>query len=489
MRQLGAPLSHYALALLVLLLIWVQAAAGPAAAADSGGSGYGVWRLGGQAGSLSVPVAGFPAAAFTTTSQNSTVASGSSIYLNQATPFGAVFGSSRSSGYLLLRTAAAKAPSITTITFAAPAPAGSWGFALGDVDSDHVRVDGVGADGSALSSRQLGWQGGFNSCATSPRPSSCTRPPFTDVPRWDPATRTLIGNVADTTGASGWFRPSADVASLTLTFSVQSGIPAGQLWVAAVSRTISGSVSRVDGVPPPNTTLTLRHADGSPVLTKDGRPLTNVTDDRGAYRFNSVLPGTYRVSMVPPRNFRAVGATELPAKTVRGSVTGVDFKLRLVRQPATPEEVPDLRVADGTAVARVPQIDHKPPVQLEILRPPHHGTVEVTEDGAIAYRPQEHYSGQDSFVYRATNRDGTAVESTVRVTVPAAPTSSPRPAHSAPTKPDRADRGPVRPGVTGQLAATGSNSMLLLGSTAFGLITFGSGTVLAAGRISRRRRR
>jgi len=37
----------------------------------------------------------------------------------------------------------------------------------------------------------------------------------------------------DTDGASGWFRPTTSVKELTIVFAVQSGIPVGQLWIAA----------------------------------------------------------------------------------------------------------------------------------------------------------------------------------------------------------------------------------------------------------------
>ena len=55
----------------------------------------------------------------------------------------------------------------------------------------------------------------------------------TDQPNWDASTGTLRGNVADTDGASGWFRPSASITKLVLTATLNSGIPAFQLWIAA----------------------------------------------------------------------------------------------------------------------------------------------------------------------------------------------------------------------------------------------------------------
>jgi hypothetical protein len=55
----------------------------------------------------------------------------------------------------------------------------------------------------------------------------------TDRPNWDASTGTLRGNVADTDGASGWFRPTASLTKLVLAATLNSGIPAFQLWIAA----------------------------------------------------------------------------------------------------------------------------------------------------------------------------------------------------------------------------------------------------------------
>ncbi|SEM01395.1 hypothetical protein SAMN05414137_116223 [Streptacidiphilus jiangxiensis] len=210
----------------------MMAAAGPAAAASGGD--YGLWALGGGGGSVAFPVRGFPQASFTTTSTSPSTPSGSSTYLNDSTPFGAEFGSSRNHDYLLVRTARGGAPSATTVTFDSPAPAGRWGFALGDIDADRVRIEAVDENGVAVSGSEFGWQGAFNYCASSPRPGSCTRGPFTDEPVWHAGSHTLTGHVVDTDGAAGWFRPTVPIRSITFEFSVQSGIPVGQIWMAAL---------------------------------------------------------------------------------------------------------------------------------------------------------------------------------------------------------------------------------------------------------------
>jgi uncharacterized repeat protein (TIGR01451 family) len=204
----------------------------PAAAAQD--AAYAAWALSGQSGQVTVPVAGFPEGTLASTSTGLRAPSGSSAFLDASTPPGAELGSSRGQGYLSFGTAPGRKPSETTITFSSPTPAAGWGFVLGDVDAERIRVTAEGADGKELAVGVLGWQGAFNYCQAKPRPSACTRPAtFGDKPHWDAGTSTLVGNVADTDGASGWFMPTVAVKSLTFVLSVQSGSPAAQLWVAA----------------------------------------------------------------------------------------------------------------------------------------------------------------------------------------------------------------------------------------------------------------
>ena len=108
-----------------------------------------------------------------------------------------------------------------------------------------VTISAVGPNGP-LTAAQLGFQGAFNYCQSTPVPSSCAAG-STDVPVWNPATSTLIGNVNDTSGAAAWFVPTVPVTSITFVFTVQSGIPIYQVWFAAPTSTISGEV---EGAPP-----------------------------------------------------------------------------------------------------------------------------------------------------------------------------------------------------------------------------------------------
>ncbi|RAG83197.1 hypothetical protein DN069_23465 [Streptacidiphilus pinicola] len=255
----------------------------PAAAAV--GSDYGHWSLSGGGGSITFPVRGFPDASFTTTSASPSTPSGASTYLNDATPFGAEFGSSKNHDYLLMRTARGGAPSVTTVTFDTPAPAGHWGFALGDIDADRVRIHAVDENGAEVSAADLGWQDSFNYCDSTPRPGSCTRGPFTDKPVWHEGRSTLVGHVVDTDGAAGWFKPTVALRSITFEFSVQSGIPVGQIWMAAhpgpepsPSPTLSPSSSTPTSQAPPekvdlpsgSTTAVI------PVPPINGLPVTHV---------------------------------------------------------------------------------------------------------------------------------------------------------------------------------------------------------------------
>ena len=193
---------------------------------------YADWTVSGKSGSLTMPGSGLPDASFDSTSTILRSPSGKSAWLGNQTPFGQEFGSSQGHNYLSFAAAAGKKPSRTKIIFDFPAT-GTWGFALGDIDADRATIIAKDESGNELTGAELGWQGAFNYCENTPRPSACTRRPFTDMPTWHPATRTLSGNTADTDGAAGWFMPTKPVKSLTIDFDVLSGIPVGQLWIAA----------------------------------------------------------------------------------------------------------------------------------------------------------------------------------------------------------------------------------------------------------------
>ena len=257
-------------------------------------------------------------ATYTTDSRGGSVGvvSGASTWLAASTDVGAKYGSSRDQEYLNLRPRAdnATSPSVTTYTFDRPTPSSNWTFVLGDIDADQVRIAALDPQGRALTAAQLGYRGGFNYCA----PGLAGKPSCTgdaaDVPIWDAPTATLTGNAAatDTSGAAAWFEPAAPISTLTFTFTRRAGFPVYQTWFAALTRTISGTVTDTTaGAPSAGTVLRLVGADGS-VLGE----ATTAPD--GTYAFADVLAiDGYRVEITPPAGktsddpARLVDATEV----------------------------------------------------------------------------------------------------------------------------------------------------------------------------------
>ncbi len=229
-----------ATAVVAALVLW---AAPSTAGADT--AAYATWTVGGGAGAftgtMTVGVPGFPAATFSsnaTTASGVGIQSGASTFLSAATPFGAVFGSSLNQPYANIRYATGQGPSTTTFAFAAPTPSAGWGFAVGDVDADTVRISATDAGGNPVPVAALGFEGTFNYAGAA------------DVPNWNPVTGTLVGNVVDTNGASGWFRPTVPLQTLTFTFTVQSGFPIYQLWFAALGSSVTTTTVPPTTAPP-----------------------------------------------------------------------------------------------------------------------------------------------------------------------------------------------------------------------------------------------
>ncbi|MFF1572230.1 collagen binding domain-containing protein [Leifsonia sp. NPDC058292] len=277
-----------------------------------------------------VTVANNPALVADVTSDSRTgqigVISGASTWLAPSTPVGAKYGSSKNQPYLNLRPKAdtPTAPSTTTYAFRTPTPPSGWTFVLGDIDADKVQVRAIGPDGVALTAAQLGFRGGFNYCV----PGVCTpTTPTPDVPAWDAATATLSGdpvnnkNSNDTTGAAGWFEPSARISSLTFVYTRVTGLPVFQTWFASVARDISGTVADqntgpVDGVP-----VTLTDRDGAVVATA-------TTAGGGAYSFPGFLATDgYTVSIGVPAGKIAVGSPNAPADLTTTDAV-VEFTVR-----------------------------------------------------------------------------------------------------------------------------------------------------------------
>ena len=395
-----------------------------AGSAVAAGSAYAQWSLGAGGGSMTVPVTGFPAASVTTDSSSVQTPSGASVYLNASTPFGAVFGSSRNEPYALLRTKSgigAAGASTTTITFATPPAAESWGFTLGDIDADAAQVSATGANGQVLSVADLGFQSTFNFCQGSPLPSTCGGHTDTDLPVWNGVAGTLTGNVTDTNGASGWFRPTVPIKSLTIKYSGQTGIPVYQLWVAALSRTISGKVTAVGGCDlPSGTTLRLLNSDGSAVMS-GGAPVTTTVESDGTYSFAGVAAGSFKVALTPPSGLRPLSSLSQPADATSGDVADVDFSLRCTTPPMTPIRLPSPPpiVVPEDGPVDIPLIREADPAhKIEIVVPPAHGSVvEPANNEVLRYTPEPGYTGADSFTYEAKTKGGGLAEVTIRLKV------------------------------------------------------------------------
>jgi uncharacterized repeat protein (TIGR01451 family) len=226
-------MGRYVRAVLAVAIAFVGLALYPVAHASDIVAEYGDWTITGKTGTVIVPGSYFPVGDVTSNAGTLRVYPGKSTYLNNATPVGQEYGSSQDHDYLYFNAVSSTMASKTTITFATPAPANEWTFVLGDIDADKALIEAHDANGNIIATADLGWKGAFNYCAHTPRPSTCGHGPFTDVPKWDPSTATLTGNGTDTNGASGWFMPTKPVKSLTIKYSVLSGSPVAQLWIAA----------------------------------------------------------------------------------------------------------------------------------------------------------------------------------------------------------------------------------------------------------------
>jgi len=274
-----------------MAVVLVLSGSTPAAAETR--TAFAAWEeLTGSAGAYSTTLTlvgtGFPVADVTSDSRGGQVGvqTGASTWFGAETPPGVAYASSRDEPYLNLRPRADNptSPSVTTYTFRRPTPL-SWAFVLGDIDADEVTVSATLADGSPASLADLGFRGAFNLCDAASRPGSCPGPLPGDLPSWDPGRATLVGNTGadDSYGASGWFEPTAPLASLTLTFRQRSGLPIYQTWFVSRTQDVTGTVT-TDGRPGCDVTqLALR------LVAPDGTVLaTTVPGEGGGYAFDGV---------------------------------------------------------------------------------------------------------------------------------------------------------------------------------------------------------
>lgn len=321
-----------------IVLVAVLVGAIPAAAAVTSWATWGLLGGTGGAYTTTVQVAPKPALTATMTSDSRAgqvgVITGASTWLSEGTPIGAKYGSSRDQPYLNLRPKAdnATSPSTTTYSFAAPTPTSGWAFALGDIDSDSVRIQAVAPDGHVLTASEIGLRDRFNYCAPGVAGKPACNGAADDVPTWDAATLTLTGNAAaaDTSGSAAWFEPSTPISSLSFIFTRRSGLPVYQTWFVSAANDIRGTVADVATGPLDGVALTLTDGNGSIV----GRTTTAAD---GTYSFPGfIATDGYRVSVTAPDDKIAVGQTTTPVDLSGGNAEGVDFTVRdIIPSPVT----------------------------------------------------------------------------------------------------------------------------------------------------------
>ena len=297
------------------------AATAPSALA-AGHSHYASFDFAGE--SVADPAVNFPPTQITTDSTAPSQASGQSAFLNASTPFGQAFGSSQGKPYALLRSAKGRNPSTTVLHFDRPLVPGTWGLALGDVDAEKVQVTAYDAAGARIPTAGIGFQGSFNFCQGTPLPSACGGQNDADEPRWDAGSSYLSGNVADTNGASGWFRPTAPVTTLELYSVVQTGIPAYQFWLAALDQP---PAARKRPITPP-------------VLTPPGQPVVipvcegtskNIDLLSGAQHGKITAHANCTVTYTPQPGFTGQDSFTLRIETADGRILVRSFDVKVAR--------------------------------------------------------------------------------------------------------------------------------------------------------------
>lgn len=315
-----------------VVVLALSALAVPSGAATV--TGWADWTsLSGATGAWSTTVtstaAGLGPVSMTSTSLGGAsvgVIGGATRWLGPSTPPGTLHGSSADRPYVNLAHATGGTASVTTYTFARPAPAGSWSLVLGDVDLERLTISATAPDGSPLTAAQLGWVGAFNYCAGSGAAEpSCTG---ADAPTVSTTATTvaLAGLGANTDGAAGWLRPTTAVTSLTVTserLPSATGTQLYQTWFATIARDVTGTVSRSDvpSTPVADATVTLLGPDGAPVATR-------VTAPDGTYAFTGVAAGAgHTVQVAPPAGLLVSGPATAAVDLSTSDATA-DFTVR-----------------------------------------------------------------------------------------------------------------------------------------------------------------
>ncbi len=300
-----------AIAIIAGSLVW--------AASSFAAGGIGIFATWTQAGSGATGVVA--GTAFPTMSAavvDGTISVARTATLTGSTPFGAVFGTSNGLTYLSNGMAAGKSESVTTLTFSNPTPVGTWGLALGDIDAESVTISATNASGQPVSTANW-FQSAFNYAGAA------------DAPTWSSGTSTLTGNVQDTTGASGWFKPTAAVKTITFTQRKLSGFPSYQLWLATDTQpiptasaspsptaTASATATATATATPRPTVSASSSASTRPSASASSTALCKSTD-------TALVNGSFEEPAIPAKSYR-----QLPDSAVPGwSTTATDSKIEI----------------------------------------------------------------------------------------------------------------------------------------------------------------
>ena len=143
---------------------------------------------------------------------------------------------------------------------------------------------------------------------------------------------TLVTNVARITGQD---QAGDDSTNNEASASFKGGFNLG----GTIYRDSDGSYSKSETEQRfTDVTVVLVGEDGTPVLDADGKPMTAITDENGAYQFAGLAPGSYRVvimdpnsgdlaGLIPTQAYTGRGATQASVTITDTSVEGVDFGL------------------------------------------------------------------------------------------------------------------------------------------------------------------
>ena len=298
-----------------LSLVAGTMAVASASQAASGTGMYATWTASGSSVSASVAGTTFPTISGSVV--DGSVSTAVSATLTGSSPFGQVYGTSSGKTYLSSGLAAGKNSSTTTLTFNAATPVGTWGFALGDIDAESVTVTATNAAGAAVSTANW-FQSAFNYQSGN-----------TDQPTWNAGTTTLVGNTNDTSGAAGWFKPTAAIKTITLTQTKLSGFPSYQLWLATDTSPMPAVTPTASATVTPNAT-----ASASPTATVTASASATVAAPASATPTatarctstdTALVNGSFEDPAIPAKSYRQLLDSQVPGWTT----TATDHKIEI----------------------------------------------------------------------------------------------------------------------------------------------------------------